>query len=293
MSCLHLESRFWVFFNWENKEDSCWGLGWTDAKELVAEFVGSSQKEGTHSKREVAISLGSANRSHGKRLWKRPQSVQFGACGDIEESQFQRVEWMDPRLLPAWTKLRKNLTQRIELLQLQNGSIERIRKGNRKDGVRQGSQSQETHFSPHLKKLCGQEKTMNGVAGDGDWSKSKEEVCFQSVILATTAKLMGMRSWAHGEDARRWTLARSSGQGMRKEGQRPSSNEAGLRFSLLRRGITYVWTKEGECQNRWSTENGCGMRWLCCKAFSQCIIHPTKNSGWELAWWLSKEKKER
>lgn len=44
---------------------------------------------------------------------------------------------------------------------------------------------------------------MNGVAGDGDWSKSKEEVRFQSVILATTAKLMGMRSWAHGEDARR------------------------------------------------------------------------------------------
>lgn len=38
----------------------------------------------------------------------------------------------------------------------------------RKDGVRQESQSQETHFSPHLKKLCGQEKTMNGMAGDGD-----------------------------------------------------------------------------------------------------------------------------
>lgn len=132
VSCLHLEFRFWVFFNWENKEDSCWGLGWTDAKELVIEFVGNSQKEGTHSKREVAISLGIANRSHRKRLWKRPRSVQFGAYGNIEESHFQGVEWTDPKLLPAWTKLSKHLTQRIELLQLQNGSFCRKNK-ERKD----------------------------------------------------------------------------------------------------------------------------------------------------------------
>lgn len=50
----------------------------------------------------------------------------------------------------------------------------------------------------------------------------------------------------------------------------------GLRSSLLRRGITYVWTKEGECQNKWSIENSRGMCWTCCKALSQCIIHSTK-----------------
>lgn len=109
----------------------------------------------------------------------------------------------------------------------------------------------------------------------GTEAKARKRVRFRNVILATTAKLMGMRSCARGEDARRWTSARSSGQGIRKEGQRPFSSEAGPEVLSAQEG-NYLWTKEGECQNRWSTENGRGMCWTCCKALSQCIIHSTK-----------------